>query len=224
MSKNVLSTKARTIGATAAITVGLIAGGAGIAAAGSSLAPHAEHPDGPGRMHGGPIGHGAGTVTAVSATSLTVKSLDGASTTYTLSSSTTFAIDRNTAATAADVTVGSRDFVMPSTSDAGAAASVHIEQPRLAGTVQSVSGGAVTIADEQGFWHTVDVSGSTSYSKSGATASVGDVTVGTFVMATGTIANNHTTLDATSVSIGMPTPPTQGSAPFGPASGHHKKG
>ena len=209
MSKNVLSTKARTIGATAAITVGLIAGGAGIAAAGSSLAPHAEHPDGPGRMHGGPIGHGAGTVTAVSATSLTVKSLDGASTTYTLS---------------ADVTVGSRVFVMPSTSDAGAAASVHIEQPRLAGTVQSVSGGAVTIADEQGFWHTVDVSGSTSYSKSGATASVGDVTVGTFVMATGTIANNHTTLDATSVSIGMPTPPTKGSAPFGPASGHHKKG
>ena len=209
------SSRIKTIGATAAITVGLVAGGAGIAAAASSLAPHHEGhgaPDGPhGGPRGGAMGHGAGTVTASSATSLTVKAIDGTSTTYVLTTSTTFDKGRGAKATAADVTVGSHVFVEASRSNASEAATVHIVEPHLAGTVEKVWGSSFIIADEQGFWHTIDTSSSTSYAKAGSstssTASSSDVTVGTFVMATGTIADDHTTRDASSVSVGLPTPP-----------------
>jgi hypothetical protein len=218
MSTTNRSARIKTIGATAAITVGLVAGGAGIAAAASSLAPHHDGPEGH-EGHGAPrgdaMGHGAGTVTAVSPTSLTVKGLDGTSTTFALNSSTTFEKDRDVAATAADVTVGSHVLVVPSSSSATTAAHVHLVLPHLAGTVEKVDGAVVTISDEQGFWHTIDTSASTTYLRTGSTssASASDVTTGSFVMATGTIAADHTSLEASSVSIGLPTPPAKGTAP-----------
>jgi len=202
--RNPFSTRAKAIGATTAITVGLLAGGAGIAAAGSSLASH----DGPGHHegpHGAPLGHGGGVVSAVSPTSLTVTALDGTSTTYGLTSATTYDKGPKTTATAADVTVGARVFVVATSSSATTAASVHIEQPHVAGTVQAIDGTTLTVADDQGFWHSVVVAGSTTYAKSGATAGLSDVTVGSFVVTAGTIAADHTTLDAASVSIGLPS-------------------
>jgi len=218
--KNPLSTKARSVGATAAITVGLIAGGAGIAAAAGSMAPgttghgHVGRHGGPLDPMGGHAGLGAGVVTAVSANSVTIARIDGTSVSYTLTSDTTYDVGHGSTASAADVTVGTRVFVVTSSTSATSAASIHIEQPHLAGTVQAVSGTSITVTDEQGFWHTVDVGGSTTYTKSGAAASATDVTVGSFVMTTGTIASNHTTLDATTVSIGLPTPGAHG--PHGP--------
>ena len=225
MSTTHRSTRIRTIGATAAITVGLVAGGAGIAAAGSALAPHADGPEAHGVPHRGPMGQGGGTVTAVSPTSLTVTALDGTSTTYALTSTTTFEKGPGTTVTASDVVVGAHVFVVAATSNASEAASVHLVEPRLAGTVETVSGSTITIADEQGFWHTIDVSGSTTFASTGSSSSApaSDVTAGTFISASGAIAKDHTTLDATSISIGVPTPPAHGTGPVGSGRVHHDK-
>lgn len=101
--------------AAAVATVGLLAGG-GVAMAQLGNSTTASSPSGPGAMgggQGGPAGAGApasGTISAVSATSISVKSSGGAVTTYTVSSST--AVQNNGAtSTAAKLTVGEKVVV-----------------------------------------------------------------------------------------------------------------
>ena len=44
----------------------------------------------------------------------------------------------------------------------------------------------------------------------GASASLSDVTVGSFIAASGTVASDHTTFDAATVVIGIPAGPAGG--------------
>jgi hypothetical protein len=127
----------------------------------------------------------------------------------------TFAIGATTkilkdgaAVTSSDLTVGELVDVMaqrPTASSATTTAQViDIETPHEGGTVVQVTSSGFVLEDPQGFWHTVSTSSATTYAKGGATASSADVKVGTFVVAAGSVASDHTTLDATAVTIGLP--------------------
>jgi hypothetical protein len=85
-------------------------------------------------------------------------------------------------------------------------------QPRLTGTVTSVSGTQILITDRDGFTRTIVTSSKTTYSD-GLTASPAK---GTEIEAVGTVDANGTSLDATS--IGKP----KGPGGFGP--GGHRPG
>ncbi|MEI8051806.1 MAG: DUF5666 domain-containing protein [Actinomycetes bacterium] len=209
----------RRLGATSALGLGLVIGGVGIAAAATSGSTHRSETAPSGKNHGphGPrMGHegGTGTVTAMSPASLTIQKIDGTSVTFALDGSTVFK-KGHSAAAASDVTVGSKVSVVPTTKGSTTAAAVIIDVPHLVGKVTAVDGSTITLADSDGFWRTVSVDGSTTYSKAGASASASDVTVGQVIGVEGSVDANHTTLDASSVSIGLPARGTLG-GPGGP--------
>lgn len=147
-----------------------------------------------------------GFVTAVSATSITLEHLDGTSSTYAIDPSTTVREGRSSASLAA-VSVGERVRVRPSTTSPTTAAAIEIDLARVAGTVVSVSGSTITVGDAQGFYRSIQVSGATTYSKSGASATIGDVAPGAFIVAEGMVGADHTTLDASSIAVGIASMP-----------------
>ena len=157
---------------------------------------------------------GGGQVTSVSPTSLTVTGPDGTSRTFTLTSATKYTKD-GAPASYGDLARGERVMVKPTappspgTNPSTApmtAAEVNIVSPGLAGKVVSVSGavGAQTIvvSDQEGFWRTIKTSSSTTYTDNGKTVSVPSIATGAELMALGTVAADHTTLDASQVIIG----------------------
>ncbi|HUV57994.1 MAG TPA: DUF5666 domain-containing protein [Acidimicrobiales bacterium] len=212
---------AKRTGVSALVALGALATGAGIAGAATYSASHgtaqstivspssrgghghgpgSNFADGPGMMRG--LG---GLVTAVTGTSITVKDPQGTSTTYTIDAATRVTKERQTA-TAADLVVGEHVRILASPSSATTAAGIDIELARIGGQVVSVSASTITVADRDGFYRTVSVNGTTTYSKGGTSANLSDVTTGTFILAEGTVDANHTTLDASAVGIGLPSP------------------
>lgn len=166
-------------------------------------------------------GQGAdGRVTAVSGSSITVTDEFGTATTYALDSSTKVHSGPTTLSADALVT-GTHVHVRAaaSTTDGSGrtdrtAADVDVLAAHLDGVVASVSGSTVTLTDRDGFTRTLTTTGSTTYTKSGAGASASDVQVGTVVRASGSVADDGTTLSATSVEVRV-----AGEAPAGPAGG-----
>jgi hypothetical protein len=129
--------------------------------------------------------------------------------TYAITSSTTFS-EGPTTVTESALAVGQHVGIQLSTSDASTAANIDIQLPALFGTVSSVSGDTVVITDLEGFSRTIVVDSSTTYSKSGATASLSDIVVSGDIIAEGTVDANLTSLDATHVVIGVPSQPGGG--------------
>jgi len=216
----------KRVGVSTIVAAGALVTGVGIAGA-SSPAAHkssstvtvplskssAKH--GRSSMVPGAVRRPGGTVTLVSASSITVKDPQGTSSTFTIDASTKVTKDRATA-TLADLAVGEHVRIIPSSSSATTAAGIEIELARVAGQVVSVDGSTVTVSDRDGFYRTISVGTKTAYSKGGASAALGDVTTGSFIVAEGTVDANHTTLDATAVGIGQPrVTGTGGSGPIG---------
>ena len=145
-----------------------------------------------------------GVVTAVSPTSITLEHLDGTSSTYVLNSATTVREGR-ASATVSAIAVGERVQVRPSASSASTAAAVEIDRAKVTGTVVSVSesGNTIVVSDAQGFYRTIQLTNTTTYSKSGAVATMRDVVTGAVIVAEGTVGADHTTLDASVVDIGV---------------------
>jgi hypothetical protein len=79
------------------------------------------------------------------------------------------------------------------------------QQPRIEGTVHSISGSDITVVDSEGFWRSVATSSGTTYREAGASVGASEVKVGSTIVATGTVAADHTTLDATTIQILLPT-------------------
>ena len=75
----------------------------------------------------------------------------------------------------------------------------------LSGSVVSIGTGSIVIQDKQGFWRTIVLSSSTTYSEGPMTmqpaASSSDLAVGSTVEVSGTVDADHTSLDAVSVRI-----------------------
>lgn len=193
-------TAAKRVVATTALGIGLVAGGAGLASAAThdSTETATATPAPP----GAPTTMAGGVVTAISDSSITVEDLSGTSTTYAITSSTTFSEGAATIELS-QVTVGEHVSIQVSSSDATTATGVNVMPAMLVGQVTSVVGDTVAITDPEGFTRTIVVGSSTTYSESGATAALGDVTVGTLISARGQVDANHTALDASSVMIGL---------------------
>jgi hypothetical protein len=115
--------------------------------------------------------------------------------------------------------VGQHVEIDLSSANSTLAQSINVQVPVLFGTVTAVQGNTITISDLEGFSRTIVVDSSTTYTKSGATATLADISVGTLISAEGTVDANLTSLDATSVSMGQPTSPTGGQGPGGPGFG-----
>jgi hypothetical protein len=142
-----------------------------------------------------------GVVTAVTPTSVTVTGHDGTPSTYTITSTTAFS-EGSTTVLATALVVGDRVGIQVSSTAPTTASAIEIAMARASGKVTAVSGDDFTVTDHHGNVSTIVVSTTTTYTQSGATASLTDVTVGVFVSAQGTIGAAPTTLDAASVSIG----------------------
>jgi hypothetical protein len=215
MSRKNLAVK--RVAATTALGVGLVAGGAGIASATSSHSPR-DSTTSTSATPPSPANFAGGVVTAVSSASISVKGMDGTSSSYAITSSTTFS-EGPTTVTASELAVGQHVGIQLSTSDDSTAANIDIQLPALFGTVTSVSGDTVVITDLEGFSRTIVVESSTTYTKSGATASLSDVVVGSDIIAEGTVDANGTSLDATHVVIGLPSQQGGGPGIGGPGGG-----
>jgi hypothetical protein len=197
------NTTVKRVAATTALGVGLVAGGAGIASASSDHSPR-DSTTSTSATPPSPANFAGGVVTAVSSSSISVKDAGGTTNTYTISSSTTFS-EGPTTVTESALAVGQHVGIQLSTSDDTAAASIDIQLPALFGTVSSVDADTVVITDLEGFSRTIVVDSSTSYTKSGAAASLSDVVVGSDIIGEGTVDANGTSLDATHVVIGVPS-------------------
>ncbi|MDA8365815.1 MAG: DUF5666 domain-containing protein [Actinomycetota bacterium] len=224
----------RRLIATSALAAGLALGGFGVAAAASggngssgstpaattnssssssgTVTPPAGAPMGPrGAMRGGP----GGVITAISGNTVTFTGIDGQSHSVTTDSSTVYRKD-GTKVSSSALAVGEHIVfrpVRPSTSSSSSstpstttpvAAEIDIVSPSIDGTVHSISGSTMVIVDQQGFWRTVDVSAGATVTRGGQASTLSAVKVGDHVRATGTIAADNTTLDATTIRVELP--------------------
>jgi hypothetical protein len=144
-----------------------------------------------------------GTVTAVTADSITVTGRDGASHVITTTNSTTYRLGR-AAATRSDIVVGSMIVATGSTGtgDSFTASTVTIKAPRVAGTVTAVTASTITIQQRDGSSLTINVEADTMIMVAGNdNAAVGDVTVDMRLVAAGR-QNSNGSLDATAIRAG----------------------
>jgi len=215
MSKKNMAVK--RVAATTALGVGLVAGGAGIASATSSHSPR-DSTTSTSATPPSPANFAGGVVTAVSSTSISVKGMGATTSTYAITSSTTFS-EGPTTVTASALAIGQHVGIQLLTSDDTTAASIDIQLPALFGSVTSVSGDTVVITELEGFSRTIVVDSSTTYTKSGATSSLSDVVVGSDIVAEGTVDTNGTSLDATNVVIGLPSQQSGSPGIGGPGGG-----
>jgi hypothetical protein len=143
-----------------------------------------------------------GLVTGVTPTSFTLNRLNGTTTTFSFTSSTTFT-EGSTVLTGAALAAGDSADVGVNSSAPTAALSVNILLATLSGPVTAVDGNTITIRGGKGFARTIVVSATTTYAQAGnPAATLADVTVGSHISAQGTVDANLTTLDATTVTIG----------------------
>ena len=240
----------RRVGLSSAVAITVLASGVGVAGASNhtskpstSSAAHdakdvAADPSPP-MPFGGPHGIG-GDITALTSSSVTIERLDGTTTTYAINGSTTVTDLRHGAATST-LALGENVHVIASTTDPSVASSIDIVPAVAAGRVSAVNGDSITITGPKGTTETVVVSAATNYSKKGASATLSDASVGSYIFALGTFGSTSSTLDAATIGIGTPTPgngPVHGDgpgppgvAPFGdvppgtqPQTGPHVKG
>jgi len=157
----------------------------------------------------------AGTVTAVSADTITIKGRDGTSTTIRTSASTTYHLGRSDGSRA-DVKVGSEIVASGNKASDGSldATSVTVFQPVVAGTVTAKTADTISISRGNGTSETVHVSSATTYRVAGTSGgSLADVTVGMRVFVQGNPRSDGS-IDAAAIDAG----------PFRGNSGHDKNG
>jgi hypothetical protein len=141
-----------------------------------------------------------GLVTVVSSSSVTLNRLDGQTTTYTITPTTTFT-EGSASMTAAGLVVGDSAGINVNSSAPTTALSINIVLATMTGHVTAVVGNVITITGGEGFSRTILVSSSTTYTQGGASATLANVTVGAKIVAQGQVDADLTTLDATSVTI-----------------------
>jgi Domain of unknown function (DUF5666) len=193
-----------------------------------------------GRLGGGPGFFGAqpgGVVKSITSTSVTITGPTGKTVTVTTNSSTQYRegpvkVTRGALAVGEHVAVFSpvampvpSSGATPSTaasSTSHPATVIDIILPGISGEVVSVSGSTIVVQDNEGFWRTLDVSSGTVYESAGKTATESAVKKGELISASGKIASNHTTLEASAVAVlgtgGTSAPRAPGSVSFGAGS------
>jgi hypothetical protein len=141
-----------------------------------------------------------GLVTVVTATSVTLNRLDGTTTSFTITPTTTFS-EGSATMTAAALVVGDSAGISVNSTAPTTALNINIVLATMSGHVTAVSGDVITISGGEGFARTIMVNMTTTYTKGGSPATLADVTVGSKIVAEGQVAADLTTLDATSLTI-----------------------
>jgi hypothetical protein len=220
------------VGAAAAalVAVGILAAGmslapGGILAADPSASPSAtsgtttKPAGGPGWDFGGRGGSRFGgiTITAMSGSSISLKTADGWTRTITVDSGTTYEKDGATAALA-DLKVGDeiRFRETRETSGTWTIDAIAVVLPHASGTVSAISGSAITVTEPDGTTTTIKVGSTTTFDVAGNdSAALSDIKTGMVLMATGTL-NSDGSLNATKVRAFDPsTMPAPGMRGFG---------
>jgi hypothetical protein len=156
-----------------------------------------------------------GDVTALTSSSITVVNFDGTKSTYAIDASTVVT-DLRKRASAASLALGENVHIRVSPSDSTVAASIDIAPAHIGGRVSTVNGDTITVSGPNGVTGTIQVSTATTYAKNGVSASLSDVSVGSFIFAEGTFGSSPTTVDAATIGIGMPGPGDGPSVGVGP--------
>ncbi|HVB51207.1 MAG TPA: hypothetical protein VND89_05650 [Acidimicrobiales bacterium] len=159
-------------------------------------------------------GHGVnGVVTAVSPTSLTITRAAGVSTTYVVTSTTTFTSDHK-AVTSAAVTVGELVRVVPTSASTTTASSISILANGASrakkvrdGVVTATSTTSLTVTNARGFSTTYVVSSTTRFTSDHRAVTSAAVTVGELVRVEPTSASVAT---ASNITVVGPKPVNQG--------------
>jgi hypothetical protein len=161
---------------------------------------------GPSFFGGRFCGGETGTVTKISGSTLTLRTLAG-TVTVTTKSTTTYSREEQQAKFSAikvgDVVAvrGDRSGTNASATSPIAATAITIVVPSISGRVQSVSGGSITLVTGDGQLETVMTSSATRYhGVRGATATSSSLKAGVYVVAQGTQVN-LTTLDADNIEV-----------------------
>jgi hypothetical protein len=160
----------------------------------------------PSFLGGGSCGGETGTVTQVSGSTLTLRTLAG-TVKVTTTSSTTYSREEHqvklSAVKIGDVVAvrGKRTGTSPTATSPIAATEITIEVPSVTGRVQSVSGDTVTLVTGNGQLEYVTLSSSTAYhGLRGASAALSSIKAGVYVVAQGTQVS-LTTLNADDVQV-----------------------
>ncbi len=140
---------------------------------------------------GGLCGGETGTVTKISGSTLTLRTISG-TVTVTTTSKTTYSRENKTVkfsalAVGEVVAVRGTRGTSPTATTPIAATAITIQVPSVTGRVQSVSGDTVTLVTSDGQLEYVTLSGATAYHGIGtATATIASVKAGVYIVAQGT--------------------------------------
>lgn len=150
---------------------------------------------------GGPCGFGEITITAVSGSSISLKTEDGWTRTITVTDSTTISKGGQTIGLA-DLEVGDRVRIGQTRNDDGSftVTALEVVVPHVGGTVTEVTASGFTLKDRDGLTWTITVNDATVYSFGSSTGSRSDVKVDVDVVVAGT-QTSDSALTATSVTV-----------------------
>jgi hypothetical protein len=160
----------------------------------------------------------AGTVKNVQGSTITIQDFMGFTRTIHTSSTTTYTRGGQSATSSA-VTKRAQIAAQGTVDGNGTdldASKVAVLLPRVAGTVQSVSGSSFVVQGLDGAKHTVTTTSNTTYHLGSSQASLSDVKQGVRIVATGDRQSNGD-LTATDVRIAPARPQAPGSPPASPA-------
>jgi hypothetical protein len=143
------------------------------------------------------------TISAINGSNLSLETADGWTRTITVSDSTTFS-EAGETITLADLAVGDQIvFAQEAAADGSYTISaVRVVLPTIGGEVTAVSGTTITVTGRDGTTGTIHVDGDTTYQVNGDTGALSDITVGSFVVAEGTLRTDGS-LDADAIHSGM---------------------
>ena len=155
----------------------------------------------------------AGEVTAVDATTITVKGKGAAARVITVDGSTAYKLG-SAAGTKADVTVGSRIVAQGTVAgDTFTAITVRIEPAEVGGVVTAKTADSITVKQRDGSTKVIHVTDKTTYETRGKdAATLSDIAVGDVVGAEGRLRADGS-LDAVSVDGHAPRPPKPAKGP-----------
>jgi hypothetical protein len=155
----------------------------------------------------GMLGHGGFrdiTISAIDGSSLSLKTDDGWTRTITVGSSTTITKGGATIAVG-DLAVDDQiRFAQDQAADGSyTVTAIHVVLPAIGGEVTAISGDTITVTGKDGTTGTIHVDGDTTYAVGGtAGKALSDLTVGSFVVAEGTLRSDGS-LDADAVHSGL---------------------
>jgi len=143
------------------------------------------------------------TISAINGSNLSLETADGWTRTITVSDSTTLS-EAGETITLADLAVGDQIAFSQERQTDGSytITAIKVVLPTIGGEVTAISGNTITVTGRDGTTGTIHVDGDTTYEVNGDTGALSDISVGSFLVAQGSLRTDGS-LDAAAVHSGM---------------------